>query len=420
MLRPTLRPWGTVALLWGVALFNYLDRLAIASMRDPIREAIPMSDARFGLLTSVFLWTYGLLSPGGGYLADRFGRSRVIVGSLLVWSAVLWLTGQAHTYSEMLWARALMGVSEACYLPAALALIADHHRGPTRSFATGLHMTGIYAGAALGGLGGYIADLWGWRAGFTLFGAAGVTYAGILALCLRDAPAPPSASSGLPPPQAIRFGTALRALASSPAFRLLLAMATLVGIANWCVNGWLPTYLRDRFHLSLGAAGLSATGYVQAASFFGVLLGGLAADRWSRRDPAGRSRVPAIGLGIAAPFLFLACSTASLPWAIGGLAAYGIARGCLDANLMPLVRQAVDERFSATAYGVLNLAGCVAGGAMIYAGGRFQDAGIGLRPAFCLSALGLLATGLLLLALGRSNLLAERHPSLRQRKQPSP
>src|SRR5436190_19787676 len=88
-----LRIWLPVALLWLVACLNYLDRLAITTMRDPIKASIHMTDAQFGLLTSVFLWVYGLLSPFAGYLADRFSRRAVILIGLFVWSAVTWATG---------------------------------------------------------------------------------------------------------------------------------------------------------------------------------------------------------------------------------------------------------------------------------------------------------------------------------------
>src|SRR3954465_1158014 len=115
-----LRAWLTVGLLWFVGCLNYLDRVMITTMRQSVVDAIPMTDAQFGLLTTVFLLVYGLLSPFAGFLADRFNRSRVILISLIVWSAVTWLTAHATTYGQLLTTRALMGVSEACYIPAAL------------------------------------------------------------------------------------------------------------------------------------------------------------------------------------------------------------------------------------------------------------------------------------------------------------
>ncbi len=189
------RAWLVVALLWPVAVLNYLDRLMITTMRDPILVDVPMSDAQFGLLTSVFLWVYGLLSPAGGFLADRYGRRVVILASLGVWSAVTWLTGRATTLNELLVARGLMGISEACYIPAALAMIADFHPGRTRSLATGIHTSGIYLGAALGGVGGIVAERFGWRAAFSVFGLAGITYAPLLMWSLPGGAAPKTITS---------------------------------------------------------------------------------------------------------------------------------------------------------------------------------------------------------------------------------
>ena len=146
--------WKVVALLSVVGCLNYLDRIMVTTMRVSLIEAIPMTEAQFGLLTSVFLWVYGLLSPFAGFLADRFNRSRVIIISLFVWSVITWLTSYATSFETLLATRALMGISEACYIPAALALIADYHSSSSRSLATGIHMAGIMAGQSLGFIGG--------------------------------------------------------------------------------------------------------------------------------------------------------------------------------------------------------------------------------------------------------------------------
>ncbi|HEY4154274.1 MAG TPA: MFS transporter, partial [Puia sp.] len=187
-LKPDARAWLVVALLCIVGTLNYLDRIMITTMRSSIIDAMPMTDAHFGLLTSVFLWVYGMLSPFAGFLADRFNRSRVIIVSLFVWSAVTVLTSYASTFQELLITRALMGVSEACYIPAALALIADYHKGSTRSLATGIHMSGIMAGQSLGFLGGWIAENHNWNYSFSILGIIGIIYSVILSFTLRDGP----------------------------------------------------------------------------------------------------------------------------------------------------------------------------------------------------------------------------------------
>jgi MFS family permease len=352
----------------------------------------------------VFLWVYGVFSPLGGFLADRFSRTKVIIGSLMIWSAVTWLTGHMHSFEGLLIARALMGLSEACYVPAALALIADYHPGPTRSLATGLHMSGIYAGAALGGVGGYIAEHFGWRAGFNLFGGFGVGYA-VLTLCLlRDVVVPPVAISGRQAESSVvlvRPLDALGALFGQPAFLLLLAINALVGVANWGIYGWLPTYLKEHFQLGLGAAGMTATGYIQVASFIGVLVGGIWADRWSQTQPRARALVPAIGYCVVAPCLFISASTSILPLAIAGLIVFGIGRAFFDANHMPILRYIADQRYSATGYGFLNFISCITGGVMIYVGGWLKDGQVDLSRVFQVSAGGLLVVGLMLFAMKR-------------------
>src|SRR5665213_2893842 len=166
--------WLCVALLWFVGFLNYLDRIMLTTMRTSVTDAIPMTDAQFGLLTSVFLWVYAGLSPFAGFLADRFSRRRVIIGSLFAWSVMTWLTGHAKTYDQLLWARGIMGISEACYFPAGMALIMDYHRGPSRSLANGIHVSGVLVGSGLGGLGGWLAERHGWGYAFDLFGIVGL------------------------------------------------------------------------------------------------------------------------------------------------------------------------------------------------------------------------------------------------------
>jgi MFS family permease len=335
----------------------------------------------------------------GGFLADRFSRRALIIASLFIWSVITWMTGHMHSFEGLLVARGLMGLSEACYIPAALALIADYHPGPTRSLATGLHMSGIYAGAALGGVGGFIAEHYGWRAGFQWLGLFGVLYALLTIFLLRDASVPTARSSTPRAGGQIKVFVVLRALLGKPAFWILMFVSALVGVANWGIYGWLPTYLREHFKLGLGAAGMTATGYIQVASFAGVLVGGLWADRWSRTQPRARALVPAIGFCVVAPCLFFGINAALLPLAVGGLVIYGIGRGFFDANLMPILRDTADERYSATGYGILNFVGVAMGGLLIYVGGWLKDANVDLARVFQVSAAGLFLVGVLLFVL---------------------
>lgn len=389
--------WLAVGLLWVVAALNYLDRVMITTMRGSLVEAIPMTDAQFGLLTSVFLWVYAVLSPFAGYLADRFSRSRVIIVSLLFWSVFTWLTGHAKTFEQLLLARALMGVSEATYIPAALALISDYHRAATRSLATGIHMTGISVGSGLGGLGGSLAEQHGWSFAFFLFGGAGIAYAALLLALLRDPPRmAPEASAAAVPREETSFVEALKSLFRQGPFFFMLGYWGLLGMVGWAVVGWAPTYLTEHFHLSQGTGGLSATGCLQAAGLAGLLVGGAWADRWSRTQPRARILVPVIGLCLAAPALFAAAQTSLLPVALGGIMLYGFGRMFGDANMMPILCMVADPRYRATGYGVLNFLSCVIGGLATFAGGALRDAQINVSHLFTWSAVSILGCAVLL------------------------
>jgi MFS transporter, Spinster family, sphingosine-1-phosphate transporter len=263
-------------------------------------------------------------------------------------------------------------------------------------------MSGVYAGAALGGLGGYIAEHFGWRQGFNWFGVTGVLYAGLLVFLLRDRPkAAAGADQVIEPTSSPNASVteALRALFGQRSFLALLVYFSLFSAANWCLNGWLPTYLREQFHLGEGKAGLSATAYIQLASFVGVLVGGAWSDWWVRRNPRGRLYVPMLGFCVGGPFLFLMASTDAFALAIAGMVVYGLSRGFSDTSTMPILCQVVSARYRATGYGFLNLFSTFVGGVMIYVGGALRDRQVSLSVIFEASAVGLVLAGLALLIL---------------------
>lgn len=389
--------WVVVALLWPVVLLNYLDRQMISTVRASIRADIPTiaNDQDFGTLMAVFMWIYALCSPLGGFIADKFNRRWTVIGSLFVWSAVTWATGHAQTYSQMLCFRALMGISEAFYIPAALALIADFHTGTTRAKAIGIHQTGLYAGLALGGIGGYIADTSSWRNCFTWFGAAGVIYALVLIFSLRDAE---KSASEIADKKSISIGQTVRALWSQPAFWILVIYFTLPAIAGWVTKNWLPTYLADTFKLKQGPAGLSATGYIMLASLGGVFLGGVIADWWMRRTDRGRIYTSALGVLLLVPALLMLGYAQVLPVAIVAMVLFGIGWGFFDCNNMPILCQIARPEYRATGYGFMNLVSISVGAGATVALGWMRDHGIKFSIAFAISAaVALLSAALILL-----------------------
>ena len=391
------RAWLMVGLLWMVGCLNYLDRLILITMRTSIKEAIPMTDAQFGLLTTVFLVSYGLLSPIGGFLADQFNRSRIIIFSLFAWSAVTWLTAHATSLNELLFYRALMGISEACYFPAAGALLMDYHRHHTRSLANGIHLSGVMVGSGLGGLGGWIADKQDWTFVFKFFGGIGIVYALVLIFFLRDRPATPVQPGAITtPPPPVRLGEALISLFSCRGYVLALLFWGTLGLASHAFIGWMPTYLQEQFHMTQGRAGLTALGYVYSASLIGMVVSGAWADRWSRRHPHGRIWVGVIGMLMTVPAVLLAANAPILIFVLIGLFIYGFFRTFPDSNMLPVLCQVVEPRYLATGFGLLNAFAVMVGGATIYVGGALRDANVSITTVFNFGAGGLLVCAVIL------------------------
>ncbi|NBR86922.1 MAG: MFS transporter, partial [Verrucomicrobia bacterium] len=371
--------------LFPVALLNYLDRQMLAAMKFSVMHDIPSiaTEANWGMMLGQFKWVYAILSPVGGYIADRFSRRYTICGSLFVWSVVTWWTGHVKSYDELLFARSLMGVSEAFYIPAALALIANHHLGETRSRAVGFHQMGIYVGIMVGGFSGYVADApsLGWRWAFDVTGLVGVLYAVPLLFLLRDAPKAVDANASVIP-RTTGFGDAAKELATNRSFILLVLYFTLPALAGWVVKDWMPAILKDKFAIGQGKAGVSATLFVNLASLIGALIGGYLADRWMRRSERGRIYVSALGMSLLIPALFGVGNSSSLGVAIFFLVLFGLGWGTFDCNNMPILSQIVRPELRATGYGVMNLVSISCGGFADVAFGALRDAKVPLNVIF--------------------------------------
>jgi len=391
--------WFAVALLVPVALLNYIDRQMLATMKASMVADIPSiaNRADWGLVLGGFKWTYALLSPFAGYFADRVGRRPVIVGSLIVWSLVTWWTGHVTSFQELLTARALMGVSEAFYIPAALALIADFHSGSTRSRAVGLHQAGIYIGQILGGFAGYAADSseHGWRWAFSTCGMIGVVYAIPLLAFLRNPVRPVVTKNAEAPAE---NGGVVRGLLGNRNFILLVLYFTLPAIAGWVVRDWMPDILRERFQLGQGQAGVSAILFVQIASLLGALIGGALADRWMRTTTRGRIFTSAIGMTLFLPALFSVGNAGTLAVAIAGLIVFGFGWGFFDCNNMPILCQIARPEWRATGYGIMNLVSISCGGFGDVVFGALRDRHVPLNLIFgAFAGVALLSVGIVLL-----------------------
>ncbi|WP_444302960.1 MFS transporter [Leyella stercorea] len=374
-------PWLVVALLWVVALLNYMDRQMLSTMQDAMKfDIVELQKAEaFGALMAVFLWIYGIVSPFAGVVADRVSRKKLVVGSLFVWSAVTYLMGYASDFTQLYWLRALMGVSEALYIPSALSLIADWHEGKSRSLAIGIHMTGLYVGQAVGGFGATIAATFSWHSTFYWFGIIGIAYSVVLALLLHDKPKAAAAVAASPDPATLMkkesVWRGLSVVLSTWAFWVILIYFAVPSLPGWATKNWLPTLFEKNLGLDMALAGPMSTITIAASSFVGVLLGGVLSDKWVLRNIRGRIYTSAIGLGMTIPALILLGFGHSVVAVVGAGMLFGIGFGMFDANNMPILCQIISAKYRATAYGVMNMVGVFAGAAVTHLLGKWTDGG---------------------------------------------
>lgn len=379
MKNKNLYPWVVVVLLWVVALLNYMDRQMLSTMQEAMKvDIVELNKAEaFGALMAIFLWIYGFMSPVAGMIADRFSRKWLVVGSLFVWSAVTYLMGYADDFHELYWLRAVMGISEALYIPSALSLIADWHQGKSRSLAIGVHMTGLYVGQAIGGFGATVAAIFSWHSTFHWFGIIGIIYSLILVVTLRENPA-----HTLVKERPIALGekkpslfSGLSVLFSTCAFWIILFYFAAPSLPGWATKNWLPTLFSESLNIPMSEAGPISTITIAFSSFIGVIVGGILSDRWVQKNIRGRVYTGAIGLGLTIPALMLLGFGHSFVAIIGAGLLFGIGFGVFDANNMPILCQFVSAKYRGTAYGIMNMIGVFAGAAVTELLGKWTDGG---------------------------------------------
>lgn len=398
--RSSYYPWMVVALLWIVALLNYMDRQMLSTMQSNIALDIPAlrNAEAFGALMAIFLWIYGIASPFSGAVADRISRKWLIVGSLGVWSGVTFAMGYCNDFHQLMWLRGIMGISEALYIPSALSLIADYFTGKGRSLAIGLHMTGLYCGQALGGFGSLVATTWSWQATFHWFGIIGVAYAVVLMFLLHEKPshgataAPTAKRPDGPKRNSESVVRSFAVVFTNVAFWVILFFFASSSIPGWATKNWLPTLFHENLGLDMDWAGPMATLTIAVSSFIGVMIGGPISDRWVKRNVRGRIYTSSIGLAMMIPALvFIGLAHNAWLSVMAGLF-FGVGYGMFDANNMPILCQFVSSRQRAMAYGFMNSMGVIMGAITTQLlGGLADSVGLGM----CFALMG----GILLVAL---------------------
>jgi MFS family permease len=324
-----------------------------------------LTTVELGLLGSAFAWLYGLGAPLAGVIVDRIRRKTAIMGGLYTWSAICMATALSRNFRHLLIFRAAEGCGETIYYPATVSLISDYHGKQTRSRALGFLVTSVYVGTIGGGFfAGLIGQHYGWRSSFVVFGALGI----LLGLVLHNYLLEPrrGASEGLEYavttetklPAARAIGLILR----TPSALMLMATFVCANFVAVVLLSWMPTFLYERFGMSLAMAGLSATLYAQLSSMAGAAAGGWLADTLVKRTSRGRLMVQAIGVFAGAPFVALCGITQSVTGLVVALAGWGFFKGMYDANIFASPFDVIPPEARGTMAGLMNCVGWLGGG----------------------------------------------------------
>jgi MFS family permease len=309
------------------------------------------------------------------------------------------LTSVCTKFWQFLLVRGSEGLGETFYMPASMAIISDYHTPATRSRAIGLHQTSIYAGTIGGGaLAGWMAERYGWQSPFVVLAIAGIVLGMVMNAWIREprrneaerrergdaAPAPDVEER---PELAVPMTVFLPDFVRTRTAVLLVAAFFGANMVGLVFLTWMPTFLKEKFHLNLAWAGLGATFFIQVASMFGAMVGGVTADRWSKRRPEGRILVQSLATMLGAPFIFL-CGYTRNPWLlVVAMTLFGLSKGVYDSNLTAAFYDVITPSRRSTATGLMNLVGWTGAGLGSVAIGVAVDHHVTMSAAISSTAL---------------------------------
>jgi sugar phosphate permease len=343
--------WELLIWLWLAFFFNQADRQIFNVALPLIKADLNLTDAQLGLVGSLFVLTLGLCIPFAGVIGDLSNRKKVIGFSLLFWSVATLFTGFGNTLLHLILLRSLaVGGGEAFYAPAANGLISQYHQ-KTRALAMSIHQTSLYAGVIMSGaLGGYIAQAYGWKPTFYLFGGAGIILSGLLFWRLQPSVVVETALSFSE--QKKFFKNALYAILRKPAAVLLCGAFLTLVFVNVGYTTWMPTFLHEKFGLSVADAGFNSMFYHHVFAFFGVMMGGFLSDKLALKSTHYRLIIQGSGLLLGVPFIYTmgqADTTFNMYVALSG---FGFCRGLYEANLYATLFEVIEPKYRSTSVGL--------------------------------------------------------------------
>lgn len=390
--------WLLILVLFFAASLNYADRVALMAVFPLLRKDLLMSDMELAAVGSLFLWSYSLASPLAGFLGDRFSRSGLVTYSLAAWSLITILTGWISSSQQLLAMRVLLGITESLYIPASLALIAEHHDARSRATAMSIHLSGFSIGVVFGGtLAGYLGDHYGWRSSLLVLGSAGLPLAALCKFLFRGrsraSDEPGRTPRTLP---RLSFAAILSRLFKTPSYWVLLVEAMLLAIGTWTLANWLPLYLSETFKMSLKGAGFAGTFPTQAGAMAGVLVGGYLSDRVARKSARHRMLLHSLCYLAGAPLLLAFVVSSSYWFILTAVFGYALLRAIGGSNANPLLCDLLPKNCWSTGIGLMNTSNTFVGGIGILLAG-YVKSDFGLSGVFASISVMVVSAGVLLL-----------------------
>lgn len=381
--------WEVLLLLWMAYLFNQADRQVFNTVLPAIRDALSLTDAGVGLIATLFNLFYALMVPIGGWAGDRFSRKWVCVLSILFWSVATMFTGLATGVVWLVILRSVAtGGGEAFFGPANYSLLGEYHTD-TRARAMSIHQTAYYIGVILAGyLAGLIADKFGWQYSFIIFGVAGIVWAIVMAVRLKDMPK--TVKEKTEEAEKPGFFEGFKTVFTTPtALMLTIGFSGLIFVLTGYLT-WMPTYLHENFGQNLATAGFNSMFYTHLAAFIGVLLAGSLSDKLGNKRHKMRMVLQALGLIAGSLFLVLMGGSHTLWLLYLALAGFGFCRAFFDANTYTVLYDVTPPRLHASCSSVMIMTGFGVGALAPVVLGAIKQT-FGLDFAFiCLSGIWLL------------------------------
>ncbi len=343
-----------LAVLFVAYVINFVDRQIVSILAEPIKQALGISDSWIGFLGGpAFAIFYATLGIPIARLADVWIRRSVIAIGLALWSGMTALSGLSQSFTQLALARIGVGVGEAALSPPAHSLLADYFPIQKRATALGVYSMGIHIGVLVGlVVGGWIEELWGWRAAFMVVGLPGLALALIVRLTVREPvrgaqEAVPTLGGAPKVAEVVRF------LAARRSFIHLSLGIGFTAFAGYAFAFWAPQFLRRVHDMSSGELGTKIGIGLGVGGAIGSVLAGVIADRLGRRDVRWWMWVPAIACAGPLPFtlsfLFLSNPNAALLISFPGVVIAAMYQGPVFSTVQTLA----PVRMRAVAAGIL-------------------------------------------------------------------